>query len=150
MLFQQIPETTESVPVSELRLTISPNFVLAECDLAEAQVIQHLAKRCHFLLTCMCRTDWTHDLGLFSFSREGPNFCNSVILFLISALSSFYFCVLLCFGQSSGCSQVNLFFSLYISAVRVAVTLQGDVENQVCECDNLKIDNSNRHHGCVY
>lgn len=31
MLFQQIPETTESVPVSELRLTISPN-VLAECD----------------------------------------------------------------------------------------------------------------------
>lgn len=32
MLFQQIPETTESVPVSELRLTISPNFVLAECD----------------------------------------------------------------------------------------------------------------------
>lgn len=32
MLFQQIPETTESVPVSELRLTISPNSVLAECD----------------------------------------------------------------------------------------------------------------------
>lgn len=77
-----------------------------------------------------------------------------MILFLISALSSFYFCVLLCFGQSSGCSQVNLFFSLYVSAVRgrwgIAVTLQGDVENQVCECDTLKIDNSNRHHGCVY